>query len=72
MVLEYDFDDPNRMDRILALVATGWRRYPQLRLGQFLEIVCESHELGTIPDYELERRLQDPTTWLGPAAADST
>jgi len=65
-MVDYDFGDPRRIDRILALVAEGWRRYPAFRLGRFLEIVAESHRLGTIPDYELERRLQDPTTWQGP------
>lgn len=66
MTLDYDFADPNRIDRILELVAQGWRRYPKFRLGQFLEIVAETHELGVVPDNELERRLKDPSTWQGP------
>jgi hypothetical protein len=56
-------------DRILELVAEGWRRYPMFRLGQFLEIVAETHELGAVPDYELERRLKDPSRWQGPPPA---
>jgi uncharacterized protein YihD (DUF1040 family) len=69
--MDYDYGDPRRIDRILALVSEGWHRYPQFRLGQFLEIVAESHELGMIPDPELERRLMDSATWQGPPSADA-
>jgi hypothetical protein len=69
-MVDYDFGDPRRIDRVLALVAEGWRRYPHFRLGQFLEIVAESHDLGTIQDHELEHRLRDPTTWQGPPTVD--
>jgi hypothetical protein len=60
VTVDYDFGDPRRIDRILQLVSDGWRCYPAFRLGQFLEIVCETHELGVITDYELERRLKRP------------
>ena len=68
MTVDYDFNDPRRIDRILQLVGQGWQRYPAFRLGQFLEIVCETHELGVVSDSELERRLNDPSTWQGPPA----
>jgi hypothetical protein len=70
MEIDYDFNDPKRIDRILTLLGEGWRRYPNFRLGQFLEIVAETHELGIVPDYELERRLKDPSTWQGPHPND--
>jgi hypothetical protein len=70
MSVDYDFGDPRRIDRILELLGDGWRRYPAFRLGQFLEIVAETHELGVVPDYELERRLRDPSTWQGPPPGD--
>jgi hypothetical protein len=71
MTVDCDFGDPRRIDRILDLLGNAWRRYPAFRLGQFLEIVAETHELGQIPDYELERRLKDPSTWQGPSALDA-
>jgi len=70
MTVDYDFDDPRRIDRILELLGEAWRRFPVFRLGQFLEIVAETHELGLIQDYELERRLKDPSTWQGPPPVD--
>jgi hypothetical protein len=66
MTIDYDFNSPERIDRILTLLGEGWRRHPNFRLGQFLEIVAETHELGVVQDYELERRLKDPSTWQGP------
>lgn len=66
MTVDYDFGDPRRIDRILGLLGDAWRLYPAFRLGQLLEIVAETHELGVVPDYELERRLRDPSMWQGP------
>jgi hypothetical protein len=70
MTVDFDFGDPRRIPRILELLGEAWQRHPAFRLGQFLEIVAETHELGLVPDYELERRLKDPSTWQGPPPFD--
>jgi hypothetical protein len=53
VTVDYDFSDPRRIDRILRLVGDGWRRYPNFRLGQFLEIVS-----GDIPGRFATSRLR--------------
>jgi hypothetical protein len=44
---------------------------PGIPAGPILEVVCETHELGMVQDYELERRLKDPSTWQGPPPFDA-
>jgi protein involved in temperature-dependent protein secretion len=65
--------DPNRIDRIAALLVLAWRRSPDERLGQVLENVSRGRaatDLWNMEDHEWDALLRQ---WLGlPDSAHAT
>ena len=54
--------DPNRIHRILRLLAAGWSQAPDLRLGQIFEnlkVYAHKEDLFYVEDDELERIIKD-------------
>jgi len=54
--------DPQRIDRILNLIAVIWRRNPDLRLGQLLLTFADFE--GDIFHYEDDRTEQKLTEYI--------
>lgn len=52
--------DPKRIDRILKLLGPEWKKYPDMRLGQFLVYVMNGKlDLFSVEDDEIEVKLKE-------------
>jgi len=51
--------DPKRIDPFLATLAEVWQRYPDLRFGQLISIICvqDALDLFDIEDTDLYSKL---------------